>query len=100
MRIRDFFYSFTRICFLWSDSVLVLIPTNTPTRPISPEPSAEGKGGGGDMSQEPEHNEASKILYTIKEHTRITPLAHTNAADVLRGFLPRHTLKKQQHRYN
>jgi hypothetical protein len=56
----------------------------TPTRPISPGLSAERKGEG-DMSQEPEYNEASKALDTIKEHTRITPLAHANAAVALRG---------------
>ena len=52
------------------------------------------------MSQEPEYNEASKALDTIKEHTRITPLAHANAAVVLRGFFPDIPLKKQQHRDN
>ena len=46
------------------------------------------------MSQEPEHNEASKVLGTIKEHTRITPLTHTNAADVLRGFLFRYIFEE------
>ena len=71
----------------------------TPTRPISPGLSAERKGEG-DMSQEPEYNEASKVLDTIKEHTRITPLAHANAAVVLRGFFPDTPLKKQQHRDN
>ena len=53
-----------------------------------------GEGGGGDVSQEPEHNEATRVLDTIKEHTRITPLAHTNAADVSGGFLPRHIFEE------
>lgn len=56
-----------------------------------------GEEEGGDTSQEPEYNEASQVLDTTKEHTRITPLAHTNAAAVLRGFSPDISLKKQQH---
>lgn len=53
--VAENFYSLMRMCFLWSDSVLALIPTQAPTRPISAQPSP----GGDDMSQEPEFNEAS-----------------------------------------
>ena len=69
--------------------VLVLIPTKTPTRPISARPST----GGDDMSQESECNEAS-FCTIVEKHTRITSPIHTNAAVVLRGFPPRHHFKE------
>ena len=82
-KCNKIFYSFTRICFLWSDSVLAL-PSYTPsTRPISTRPNTE-KGG---YVPRARIQRDSKDLYTIVTSTRAshpsTPTQHW-----LSGFPP------------